>query len=142
MLGVDDRGYAACLLGFGYGVYGKSGLARRFRAVDLYDASPRIAPYAERVVESYRPRRYHVDILDLLVAELHYGSASIAFLYVTHGLGEGVEFGLYRVGLFVLFLGPFYGGLFFCHYIIVFCVIILRSGFPVSLSGFPIAVQR
>ncbi len=83
---------------------GQSGLARRLGSIDLYDASAREAAHAEGVVEAHRSGRYHVYILDIVVAELHYGPLAIILLDLLHCGSEGVEACLLGVyGLFIFF---------------------------------------
>ncbi len=82
VLGVDEGGDAALLLGLGDRVQRQRGLAGRLRAVDLDDASPREAADAERDVEGDGARRDRLHVLHhrLLVAEAHDGALAEGLL--------------------------------------------------------------
>ena len=71
MLGVDDGGYTAHLLGLGDGVDGQGGLTRGFGTVDLDDASAGITAHTQCVVKADRAGGDDLDILDVVVAQLH-----------------------------------------------------------------------
>jgi hypothetical protein len=71
VLGVDDGCNAALLLGLGDGMNGQCGLAARLGAVDLDDAPAGITAHAQCKVEPYRACGYHLDVLDVVVAQLH-----------------------------------------------------------------------
>ena len=62
VLGVDDRGHAAQLLGLGDDVQRQRRLAGRLRAVDLDDAAARHAADAEREVERDAAGRDRLDL--------------------------------------------------------------------------------
>ena len=63
VLGVDEGGDAAALLGLGDHVQGEGGLAGGLRPVDLDDAPAREAADAERDVEAQRAGRDRLDVL-------------------------------------------------------------------------------
>ncbi len=71
VLGVDEGGGSAGLLGLGDDVEGERGLARAFRPVDLDHPAARKTADAERDVEAERAGRDGLDLDRLARAELH-----------------------------------------------------------------------
>jgi hypothetical protein len=71
VLGVDERGDAAALLGVCDGVQGQRRLAGGLRAVDLDDPAARQATYTEGDVQRDRPGGDGLDGGALVAAEAH-----------------------------------------------------------------------
>ena len=89
VLGVDEGGDAAALLGVGDDVQGEGGLARALRAEDLDDAPARQALAAEGQVEGDRARRDAADLPQhLAFPEAHDRPAAVALLDLGEGRGE------------------------------------------------------
>src|SRR5207248_10891680 len=85
VLGVDEGGDPAQLLGLGDGMQAEGGLAARLRFVDLDDPAPGQAPDAEGYVEPERPGGDGVDTDGGIVAQPHDRSLAEVLL----DLGEG-----------------------------------------------------
>ena len=62
VFGINEGGQAVSLLGLGHDVQRQGGLAARFRAVDLDDASARNTSDAECIVETDGAGRDHLNI--------------------------------------------------------------------------------
>src|SRR5882672_4266466 len=90
VLGVDEGGDPAQLLGLGDGVEAEGGLAARLRPVDLDDPAPGQAPDAEGDVEPERSGGDGVDADGGVVAQPH----DRALAEVLLDLGEGHVQGL------------------------------------------------
>ena len=90
MLGVDEGGDAAPLLGLGYDVEGQGGLAARLRPEYLHYATPRETSHADGRIEGYRARRNRGHVHDLLVPEAHHRALAELFLYLGEGQLEGL----------------------------------------------------
>ena len=84
MLRIYYRRYAPLLLHLRYRMYGQRGLPRRLRPEYLYYPSLGITAYAQRIIKPHRPRRYHLHLLYRIVAQTHYRSATVIFLYLAH----------------------------------------------------------
>ena len=82
MLSVDEGSDAAVLLCLCDGMDGERGLTGRLRTIDFYDTSLRVAANAESGVQTDTAGRYDLDIIHLLVAELHDGSLAEVFFYL------------------------------------------------------------
>ena len=93
-------------------MYGQGGLTGGFRAVNLDNAAARVAADAQGVVEADGAGRNHLDILDSVVAEFHYGAAAVGFLYLAQCGGKGVHARVAGSGGSGLGLGCL--GCFFC----------------------------
>ena len=98
MLGVDERGQAARLLGVGDDVQHEGGLAGGFRAKDLDHASARNATHAQRQVHGQRAGGDDLDLPERTrVAQAHDAAVAV-------GLGDGgnggVQVALTRGGSF------------------------------------------
>ena len=116
MLGVDDGGYTAHLLGLGDGVDGQGGLTRGFGTVDLDDASAGITAHAQGIVQADGACGDDLDVLDVVVAQLHDRPAAESFAYLVHSHLQGFEF-LGRDFLALrLVVFTFLVDDFFCHF--------------------------
>ena len=110
VLGVDDRGDAALLLGLGDGVDGQRGLAAGLRAVDLDDPSSRIAADTQGVIQGDGAGRNDGNFLGRLVSHLHNGAFAVVLLDLGDRCLQGFQLlGILRGARIRHFF------IFFCH---------------------------
>ena len=103
MLCVDDDRLAALLLHLCDGVDGKCRLTRRLRAIDLDDASTRVATYAEGVVEVDGACGDDIDIGRRAGGHIHHGTLAVGLLDLAEDGLEGLQLGIVlRLLLFIL----------------------------------------
>ena len=92
MLCVNHSGYAAHFLRLGDGVDREGSLTAGFGSVDLDDASARVAPDPEGMVQGYTARRDDLDVSLRLVAEFHDRSFSVVLLDLVDSCLQCLQF--------------------------------------------------
>ena len=111
MFCVNKSSNATSLLSLCNGMDSQRSLTRTLRTIDFNDASTRIPSYTKCSIQAYTACRYHLNILNMLVAKLHNTSFTEVFFYFRHGCLKCFELFILRISsLFHFFL---------CHYVLI-----------------------